>query len=217
MLLTEDGQPRGTAPRATVHGPDTPLHLAFSCWLGDGAGRVLLTRRALTKRTWPGVWTNAFCGHPRPGEDVGDAVARHGRHELGLTLTGLTCVLPHFRYRATDAAGTVENEVCPVYAAVATAEPVPDPTEVAEHRWVEPAALARAVEAVPWVFSPWMVDQLDLLAAAGVALASPDPAGPPTAGPTWPAAGSSRPAAGPSRPAAVGPDAPTSPGPAGPR
>ncbi len=86
VLLDDDGAPVGRAARSTVHTATTPLHLAFSCYLVRPDGAVLLTRRALTKRTWPGVWTNAFCGHPRPGEDVVDAVARHACHELGLTV-----------------------------------------------------------------------------------------------------------------------------------
>ena len=68
VLVDDDGHPRGTANRLTVHGTDTPLHFAFSCHLVDAAGRILVTRRALEKKTWPGVWTNSFCGHPRPGE-----------------------------------------------------------------------------------------------------------------------------------------------------
>lgn len=69
VLLADDATPIGTAPRGSVHETSTPFHLAFSCYLFDAAGHVLITRRALGKRTWPGVWTNAFCGHPRPGRD----------------------------------------------------------------------------------------------------------------------------------------------------
>ncbi len=163
VLLADDGTAIGTAPRAEVHSRDTPLHLAFSCHLLDPRGRTLVTRRALTKRTWPGVWTNSFCGHPRPGEELPDAVRRHGRHELGLEVDEVSVVLPDFRYRAVDAAGVVENEVCPVFTARVHAEPVPHPGEVAEHRWVEVADLLAVVERAPWALSPWLVAQAPAL------------------------------------------------------
>ena len=83
VLADADGRPCGTADREGVHGPDTPLHFAFSCHLVVD-GRILMTRRALSKRSWPGVWTNSFCGHPRPGEDVVDAVAGSAIALIGL-------------------------------------------------------------------------------------------------------------------------------------
>lgn len=163
VLLGEDGTPTGeTRARAEVHTGSTPLHLAFSCHLLDEAGRVLVTRRALSKRTWPGVWTGSFCGHPRPGEAMADAVRRHARHELGLeSIDDLTPLLPDFRYRAVDDSGVVENEVCPVFSARTTETPQPHPDEVAAMAWVELDDLIGLIERTPWAVSPWLVMQVD--------------------------------------------------------
>lgn len=167
VLLADDGTPTGTADKATVHTRHTPLHLAFSCHLFDGEGRILVTRRSLAKATWPGVWTNSFCGHPAPGEELIAAVRRRAEHELGIALDGIDPVLPFFRYRATDAAGIVENEICPVYLAVTSDTPRPHPDEVVEHRWVDPDDLAESIRRAPWAFSPWLVLQARLLPFLG--------------------------------------------------
>ncbi|MET0781319.1 MAG: isopentenyl-diphosphate Delta-isomerase [Microbacterium sp.] len=159
VLLDESGTPIGRAPKSAAHGPDTALHLAFSCHVLNALGEVLVTRRALTKQAWPGVWSNSFCGHPKPAESLASAVRRRAEFELGLELVEVELALPLFRYRATDANGTVENEVCPVYIAITADEPEPNPREVAEFAWVAPDELGRAVDAAPWAFSPWLVLQ----------------------------------------------------------
>ena len=165
VLVDEYGKEIGTAAKASVHHEATPLHLAFSCYLFDGDGRVLLTRRALQKRTWPGVWTNSFCGHPSPGERTVDAVHRRGRQELGLRIDEAVCVLPDFRYRAVAADGTVENEICPVFCARADDSVRPAPDEVMDYRWV-PWRDIRQCAGLPWVISPWAVEQIALLDAS---------------------------------------------------
>lgn len=160
VLLDGDRRPIGTAPRATVHHADTPLHLAFSCYVFDRAGRLLVQRRALTKRTWPGVWSNSCCGHPRPGEDVAGAAARRIRQELGLQPRDLRPLLPDFAYEAVMPDGIRENEACPVFGAVADGDPDPDPAEVAEWRWVPWAEFRAAARATPWLISPWAALQV---------------------------------------------------------
>lgn len=164
VLLDEDGRPAGEAARLEVHGTDTPLHLAFSTYLFDAQGRVLLTRRAIDKLTWPGVWTNSCCGHPRPGEAMEDAIRRRVREELGLDVQMLTKALPDFRYRAVDASGVVENEICPVYLAFVDSEPTPHPGEVMDYRWVDWESFVSGITAVPDVYSPWAVLQVAQLA-----------------------------------------------------
>lgn len=163
VLLDDDGNAVGTALKSSVHGIATALHLAFSCHVLDDEGRVLVTRRALGKTTWPGVWSNSFCGHPRPAEPMLRAVQRRADHELGLMLTDIELALPLFRYRATDANGIVEHEICPVYTARAANAPVPNPREVVDIQWVRPEVLATSLASTPWAFSPWLVLQAEQL------------------------------------------------------
>ena len=168
VLLADDGTPIGTTEKATVHNRETPLHLAFSCHVFNPAGQLLVTRRAISKLTWPGVWTNSFCGHPGPGEAMTEAVGRRAERELGITLDSIEMALPDFRYRAVDASGVVENEICPVFIAVTSDTPQPADDEVAEFEWVDARALLESLEKSPWAFSPWLTLQLPALAAAGL-------------------------------------------------
>ncbi|MEO6018967.1 MAG: isopentenyl-diphosphate Delta-isomerase [Knoellia sp.] len=166
VLLSDAGTPIGSARKDEVHHENTPLHLAFSCYLFDPAGQLLLTRRAWSKRTWPGVWTNSCCGHPAPGEVPEDAVRRRVAQELGSELTGLRVVLPDFRYRAVMDDGVVENEVCPVYVATCSDPGAlsPDPLEVVEHEWVDWLEFREDVLSGRREVSPWCRLQLEELA-----------------------------------------------------
>jgi isopentenyl-diphosphate delta-isomerase len=173
VLVDEAGQPIGTAPKLASHHRDTPLHLAFSSYVFDRSGRFLLSQRALTKKTWPGTWTNSCCGHPGPGEKVEDAVRRRLANELNLVVGDLVPLLPDFRYWA-ELDGVVENEICPVFGAVTDAEPVPNPDEVEAVRWVEWAdVLAGRLDVE---LSPWCQLQLEQLAGLA-ALSSLLPSG----------------------------------------
>jgi isopentenyl-diphosphate delta-isomerase len=164
VLLDEDGSAVGTADKAGVHHGDTPLHLAFSCYLFDGAGRVLVTQRALHKRTFPGVWTNSCCGHPGPGEALADAVRRRVEQELGTTVADLRLVLPRFRYRA-EQDGVVENEMCPVFVGTAEGDVRPDPDEVGATRWEPWEEVRRGVLDGTRPVSVWCREQVAQLPA----------------------------------------------------
>jgi isopentenyl-diphosphate delta-isomerase type 1 len=172
VLLDESGNPIGAADRRTIHTDQTPLHLAFSTYLFDADDRLLLTQRAHDKVTWPSVWTNSCCGHPRPGEDPTSAASRRIREELGLVVKSseLRCVAPDFRYRAIDAQGVVENEMCPVYVAevdsAAHDARQADPEEIADSRWVPWREVIDRAANDPASLSPWAVLQIPLVAAA---------------------------------------------------
>lgn len=184
VLLDEDGRAIGTADKRGVHHRETPLHLAFSCYLFDAVGRVLVSRRALHKATFPGVWTNSCCGHPAPQEDIAGAVRRRVRQELGVRVDGLRLLLPRFRYRAVMPGGVTENEMCPVFVATTADQVRPDPEEVAEVTWEDwPGFRASVLDGSRQV-SSWCAEQVAELPADPLTAApQPDTQLPPAARP----------------------------------
>lgn len=177
VLLAEDGSALGVDSKSAIHHAETPLHLAFSCYIFDADDRLLVTQRALGKPSFPGVVTNSCCGHPLPGEPLERAVRRRALGELGLSVDSLWLVLPEFRYRAVSATGMVENEICPVYAArTADEELALDPTEVERAEWVPWVEFAESVADGSRVVSTWCTEQVPRLLTLG-----PRPA-------DWPAA-----------------------------
>ena len=94
---------------------------------------------------------------------VEDAIARRADQELGTAVTALRLVDRDFRYRAVDASGIVENEICPVFVARPLGTLRPDPDEVAEHAWADVADVWSLVANTPWAVSPWFVEQVQQL------------------------------------------------------
>lgn len=173
VLLSEEGERIGVAAKPTVHGPNTPLHLAFSAFLFDPDERLLVSRRAFDKATFPGVWSNSVCGHPAPGERLDDAVRRRAADELGLAVHDLRLVLPRFSYRA-EMDGIVEHEMCPVLVGRVESEPRLNPAEVADVEWVDWSTFVAQVRGGRAV-SQWCREEVDQLERLG-----PHPAGWPT-------------------------------------
>lgn len=165
VLVDQQGQAIGSAAKAAVHTDRTPLHRAFSCYLFNPGGQLLLTRRSTAKRAFPGLWTNSVCGHPGPGESDVDAIHRRAQQELGLIVQDLTAALPEFRYRA-ESAGVVENEICPVYLGRTNGSPDPVPDEVDSCAWTSWDGFLASVQDSPDQFSPWCRDQSEQLQAA---------------------------------------------------
>lgn len=176
VLLDEQGRGIGVADKATVHHQNTPLHLAFSCYVFSPRGDLLVTRRARAKKTWPGVVTNSCCGHPGPAEPFTGAVTRRLADELGLPAPRVDLLLPKFRYQATMSNGIIENELCPVFRAVTSADPVVAPAEVDESGWMSWPLFVSLVTGGELDVSPWCREQVPQLTALG-----PDPL-------TWPTA-----------------------------
>ncbi|GAA1461869.1 isopentenyl-diphosphate Delta-isomerase [Nocardiopsis exhalans] len=163
-LVDESGTTTGTAEKLSVHQAPGRLHRAFSVFLLDERGRLLLQRRALTKYHSPGLWSNTCCGHPLPGEPPFAAAARRTGEELGMA-PELMRAAGTVRYHHTDpVSGLVEREYNHLFAGVVRAEPRPDPEEVAETAFVDPAALERLRGEAE--FSVWFPTVLDAVRPA---------------------------------------------------
>ena len=167
VLVDDTGRSIGTMPKPLVHHGETPLHRAFSAYLFDETGRLLITRRAVGKATFPGMWTNTVCGHPGPDEDDAAAIARRARFELGLGVADLRPAVAGYRYRA-EFRGVVENEICPVYLGRFTGSPAPEPTEVEEWELMDWAGFRRRQESEADAWSPWCREQARLIEDAGL-------------------------------------------------
>lgn len=163
VLLNNDYQPIGVVPKLASHHENTPLHLAFSCYIFNEDGELLLTQRALSKKVWPGVWTNSVCGHPAPNEEIVDAIRRRLRDELGMSAKDFRVILPNYRYKTPPFNGIIENEFCPVYTAVAITEPIANPQEVEAYKWVTWEELKKDLEKNAANYSYWFKDQLSKL------------------------------------------------------
>lgn len=162
VLVREDNTPIGTADKSEVHTNDTPLHRGFSLFVFDSKGRVLLTKRASTKKTFAGVWTNAVCGHPAPDESAEDAAVRRLRDELGITDVSVRLVAD-YRYRFADKNGIVENEICPVLMCTTDATPVPNMQEVDDWKWETWETFLADSAHQPGVYSPWCIEESRLI------------------------------------------------------
>ncbi|HEX9582373.1 MAG TPA: isopentenyl-diphosphate Delta-isomerase [Gemmatimonadales bacterium] len=153
ILVNAADQEIGAAEKVAAH-RDGLLHRAFSVFLDDRDGQLLLQRRALHKYHSGGLWSNACCGHPRPGESTADAARRRLREELGVETT-LTPA-GTFTYRAEFANGLVEHEVDHVFMGRLDGEPRPDSREVAQWQWMAVSALIADLEVHPGRYSAWL-------------------------------------------------------------
>lgn len=155
LILVDSGDREiGRASKAACHDGRGILHRAFSLFVFNERGELLLQQRSAGKRLWPGYWANSCCSHPRQGEDMREATQRRLQQELGLR-----CALRYlykFEYRADYGELGAEHELCSVYLG-RTGEPVrANRNEVAAWRFILPADLDIEIAEHPERFTPWL-------------------------------------------------------------
>jgi isopentenyl-diphosphate delta-isomerase len=153
ILVDEQDREIGYLDKASAHLGQGVLHRAFSLFVFNPQGELLLQQRAPDKRLWPGYWSNTCCSHPRRGETLETAIHRRLHEELGLQ-----CPLQFlfkFEYQAQFDAEGAEHELCWVYAGRSAATPTVNINEISALRYISPDALDAEMTQQPQTFTPW--------------------------------------------------------------
>ncbi|MFO7923892.1 MAG: isopentenyl-diphosphate Delta-isomerase [Bacteroidales bacterium] len=152
VLVDEKDRETGTMEKIEAHKKGI-LHRAFSVFVLNSKGMLLLQRRASVKYHSPGLWTNTCCSHPRPGESVKNAALRRLKEEMGIT-----CSLTEsftFIYRAEFDNGLTEHEYDHVLIGVSDSAPDPDPAEVDGYEYADLDLLSHNIEYHPEDYTVW--------------------------------------------------------------
>ena len=154
ILVDPEDRETGSLDKARCHEGQGVLHRAFSLFVFNSEGAVLMQRRSRQKRLWPAFWSNSCCSHPRVGEHTPEAAKRRLEEELGLA-----CELHYiykFQYHAEYLSIGSEKELCWVFAGFVGDQTVrPNVNEVDDCRYIEPFALDREMDSRPETFTPW--------------------------------------------------------------
>ncbi len=153
ILVDSADNPIGRLDKARCHDADGTLHRAFSLFIFNSRGELLLQQRAFGKRLWPGYWSNSCCSHPRVGESMDLAVGRRLAEELSLE-TPLSFIYK-FEYHARFGDVGSEHELCSVYIGFTDDEPIVHPEEISAWRWAATEVIERELAETPAIFTPW--------------------------------------------------------------
>lgn len=167
ILVDENDRETGKMEKMQAH-MEAVLHRAFSVFIFNSEGKLLLQRRALTKYHSPGLWTNTCCSHPRPGETTAAAAHRRMVEEMGFDCS--FDELFSFVYKAAFDNNLTEHEFDHVFAGSSDQVPHPDPSEVESFRYATMEEIREEMQADPSQFTVWFriaFDRVDQFAKSG--------------------------------------------------
>jgi isopentenyl-diphosphate delta-isomerase len=153
ILVDLDDMETGVMSKAECHDGGGTLHRAFSLFLFNEHGELLLQQRASGKRLWPGFWSNSCCSHPRHGESMEVAAERRLQDELHVQAT-LEYVYK-FSYQASFQDRGSEHELCHVFLGTLDSETTRNETEIGALRFVSATQLEETLQDKPELFTPW--------------------------------------------------------------
>lgn len=152
ILVDKDDKEIGSAEKEECH-KSMRLHRAFSIFIFNSSGELLIHKRSSHKKTWPGFWTNSCCSHPRVGEELEKSAERRLKEELGFS-----CPLQHlfsFQYQAKFDGVYGEHELDHVFIGTYDGPVEPDKDEVEQWLFINVDDLKRDIKKNPEKYTPW--------------------------------------------------------------
>lgn len=163
VLVDKNNNVLGTAPKLESHNVNTPLHRGFSVFLFNRKGDLLLQQRSHTKKTFPLLWSNSLCGHPKLNESNINAARRRLSYELGINgNVEISEVLTDYQYKV-EMNGIYENEICPVLVCFTNKKPIINKEEVEDIRWIPWKDFLKEIEEKNKIYSLWSKEEAKLL------------------------------------------------------
>lgn len=160
ILVDEKDREVGKGEKMKVH-QEGLLHRAFSIFVFNSRGELLLQKRARGKYHSGGLWTNTCCSHPRAGEKLEDAIHRRLKEEMGFD-----CPLKEafsFIYKVKFENGLYEHEYDHVFIGRCEVKPIPNPEEYEEWKWVSLEELKKDIKRSPEKYTYWLRSAMDRL------------------------------------------------------
>ena len=152
VLVDANDNPIGLMEKMEAH-IKAELHRAFSIFIFNTKGEMLLQQRAFSKYHTPGLWTNTCCSHPRHEETLEQATARRLQEEMGMK-----CELKevfHFTYKADVTQGLMEHEIDHVFVGTTDVVPEINPDEVESYKYDTMENIRMDIEKNPQDYTPW--------------------------------------------------------------
>lgn len=153
ILVDENDNLVGTAEKIDAH-KNPKLHRAFSIFIINSKGELLIQKRAENKYHCPGLWANTCCSHPRPGETLEEAAHRRLREEMGFD-TQLVKIFS-FKYRAEFDNGLTEEEYDHIFVGKWDGTPIINLREVADYKWISGDLLMEDIKENPDIYTAWL-------------------------------------------------------------
>jgi len=160
VLVDQNDQVTGTAPKMEAHIKGL-LHRAFSVWITNSKGEILLQQRAWDKYHSPGLWSNSCCSHPQPGEAIEDSARKRLFEEM--RIDSRLDFAGKFYYKVDFDEELAEHEIDYVFTGLYDGPVNPDPEEVADYKWIDRDELLEELKENPQHFTYWFPKVLDLV------------------------------------------------------